>query len=244
MCEPVGHRYSAKDFASHIAERRRAASGALGRLPKDLPLDAIIDAKGAKLDGANGRSGRRRKRTQRYEYPSCPTAEALTRQLEVMQDMQEATKRDMDKMREEQEAAIQAYNDEQAASKARYEEETERLQQKLVREWEAKLADGSSATAAAATALGRHCGGFLHRSLFNVRSRRTRGACCSIATTCHRLAGVCVWAFGRNQCRLVHVRSPSVEDRHVDAGEGAALHRVIPLIVGPGLLVGCSPMPT
>lgn len=44
-----------------------------------LALAAIIEAKGAKVEGANLRSGRRRQRTQPYEYPSCPTAEALTR---------------------------------------------------------------------------------------------------------------------------------------------------------------------
>ena len=42
-------------------------------------LDAIIKAKGAKLEGANIRSGRRRPRTQKYEYPTCPAAAALTR---------------------------------------------------------------------------------------------------------------------------------------------------------------------
>lgn len=48
------------------------------RFPK--ALEAIIAAKGAKLDGANMRSGRRRPRPQPYEYPSCPTAEAMNRQ--------------------------------------------------------------------------------------------------------------------------------------------------------------------
>ena len=41
-------------------------------------LDAIIAAQGTKLETENTRSGKRRTRTQPYEYPSCPTAEALT----------------------------------------------------------------------------------------------------------------------------------------------------------------------
>ena len=43
-------------------------------------VDAIVAAKGTKLEGPNIRSGRRRPRTQPYEYPSCPTAEAMQRQ--------------------------------------------------------------------------------------------------------------------------------------------------------------------
>jgi len=45
------------------------------RFPKAVA--AIVAAKGTRLEGANIRSGKRRPRTQPYEYPSCPTAEAI-----------------------------------------------------------------------------------------------------------------------------------------------------------------------
>lgn len=55
----------------------------------------------------------------------------LKRQLEVMKDIQNSTRHDMQRMREEQEKLVQASNEQQEALKTQYEEEQSRLQQNL-----------------------------------------------------------------------------------------------------------------